>query len=397
MPNVPRTPTRARRRRPGAIVALVALAAACVTALPGSAGATGGGPSVQVIASGLNLSWGIDRGPWPGSVLVAESGSGNVLKVWDGGQWTVGSPGPSVTDVALGWWDVSYVIGLTEDGGPSNLLGRVQWDGTVTVDADLGAYEAANNPDQNQVYGIVDPPANCPVPEEFAAYTGIVDSNLYSVEVIANGWRLVADAAGNDILLVDDQGNISVIAVLPPVPKTIPAEILGDEGPIPVPECLQGVTYLAEPVPTSVVKGPDGWLYVSGLTGQPELPGTGVVFRVDPWTGESTVWQDGLTTAGDLTIDRKGRVYVTEVFGGTGPASETPGALVRINTTWGANGLEPTGVETIATGADGVVTPLGVTTDEHGNVYVSVKSLPLGPPGEGPPPATGEILKFSGL
>jgi hypothetical protein len=55
------------------------------------------------------------------------------------------------------------------------------------------------------------------------------------------------------------------------------------------------------------------------------------------------------------------------------------------------------GIDTIATGEDGVITPLGVTVDEHGNVYVSVKSLPLGPPDSGPPPATGEILRFSGL
>ena len=330
-------------------------------------------------------------------MLVAESGSGDVLKVWDGGQWTVGSPGLGVTDVGLGWWDVSYVIGLTEDGSPGNVLGRVQWDGTVTVDADLGAYEEANNPDQDQVYGIVDPPAGCDVPEELLGYNGIVDSNVYSVEVRPNGWRLVADAAGNDILLVDHEGNISVVAVLPPVPKILPAELMGDEGPIPLPPCRLGATYISEPVPTSVVKGPDGWIYVSGLTGQPELPGSGVVFRVNPWTGESTIWQDGLTTAGDIAFDGQGRLYVTEVFGGTGPTSETPGALVRINTKWGANGLQPTGIETIATGEDGVITPLGVTVDEHGNVYVSVKSLPLGPPDSGPPPATGEILRFSGL
>ena len=97
------------------------------------------------------------------------------------------------------------------------------------------------------------PEEDCEVPE--AAYTGIVDSNAYGVLALDDGTRYVTDAAGNDVLRVGQNGELSLVAVLPPVPKTLPSELETDEGPIPLPECLQGATYLAEPVPTSVVQG----------------------------------------------------------------------------------------------------------------------------------------------
>jgi hypothetical protein len=389
---------RARRWR--ALVAASVLALVAAVAIPQAASANGWGnnspsptPTIETVASGLTAPWGIDTGPF-GTVFVAESGTGGIVKIWNGAQWTIATTQPGVTDVAFdSWWAVSHVIGAPmEPGGPGNTLGRAFLDGTVVTESDIGAFETANNPDQSQTYGLVDPPAGCDVPEELAAYTGRVDSNAYGLLALDNGLRYVADAAGNDILKVGWNGDLSVVAVLPPIPKTLPAELETDEGSIPLPACLQGATYLAEPVPTAVVQGPDGWLYVSGLTGAPELPGSGVVFRVNPWTGESTVWQDGLTTAVDLAFDNWGRLYVAEVFGGD-PAG-APGALKRIDTTWGAWGLVPTGVTTIATGADGVVTPLGVATDDWGSVYVTVNGLPEG---DGPPTANGAVLKLTGF
>jgi hypothetical protein len=387
------------QRKSRALIAVTALAVTGAAILPQSASANGTwagsppAPTIETVASGLTAPWGIDTGPF-GTVFVAESGTGNIVKLWHGAQWSIATTSPGVTDVGFdAWWAVSHVIGAGEvPGPPSNTLGRAFLDGMVVTEADLGAFEAANNPDQGQTYGLVNPPAGCAVPPELASYTGIVDSNAYGVLALDNGLRLVADAAGNDIVKVDWSGNLSVVAVLPPIAKTLPAELETDEGAIPIPACLQGATYLAEPVPTSVVKGPDGWLYVSGLTGAPELPGSGVVFRVNPWTGESTVWQSGLTTAVDLSFDNWGRLYVAEVFGGD-PAG-APGALKRIDTTWGPGGLVPTGVTTVATGADGVVTPLGVATDDWGAVYVTVNGLPQG---DGPPTANGAVLKLTGF
>jgi hypothetical protein len=386
-----------KSRKPRTLVAASALAVTAGALVPQAASANGWGsspptPTIETFATGLTGPWGIDTGPY-GSVFVAESGTGNIVKFWHGEQRTIATTQPGITDVGFdSWWAVSHVIGAPmESGGPGNTLGRAFLDGTFVTESDIGAFEAANNPDQGQTYGLLDPPAGCAVPPELEAYTGVVDSNAYGVLALDNGTRLVADAAGNDILKVGWNGELSVVAVLPPVEKTLPAELETDTGSIPVPDCLVGASYLAEPVPTGVVKGPDGWLYVSGLTGAPELPGTGVVFRVNPWTGESTIWQDGLTTAVDLAFDNWGRLYVAEVFGGD-PAG-APGALVRIDTTWTGAGLVPAGVATIATGADGVITPLGVAIDEWGAVYVTTGGLPMG---DGPPEPTGSVLKLTG-
>jgi hypothetical protein len=387
-----------RARKPRALAAIGAVAITSAAVLPQAASANGWGsgsppaPTIETFATGLTAPWGIDTGPY-GSVFVAESGTGNIVKYWQGEQRTIATTQPGLTDVAFdSWWAVSHLVGAPmEPGGPGNTLGRAFLDGTLVSESDIGAFEAANNPDQGQTYGLVDPPANCAVPPELAAYTGRVDSNAYGLLALDNGTRYVADAAGNDILKVGWNGELSVVAVLPPIEKTLPAELETDTGSIALPACLVGAPYLAEPVPTGVVKGPDGWLYVTGLTGAPEVPGTGVVFRVNPWTGESRVWQDGLTSAVDLSFDNWGRLYVAEVFGGD--PTGAPGALVRVDTTWSRNGLVPTDVTTIATGADGVVTPLGVATDDWGAVYVTVGGLPQG---DAPPTPTGSVLKLTG-
>lgn len=355
--------------------------------------ATGPAPKIETVLDGLTAPWGVDVGPYD-SLFVAESGTGNIVKKWHGERRIVATTQPGITDVGFdAWWAVSHVIGAPRDpAGVGNTLGRAYLNGVVTTESDIGAFEKKNNPDQGQTYGLVNPPANCTVPPGLAAYTGLVDSNAYGLATLDDGTRLVADAAANDILRIGWNGEISVLAVLPPVEKQLPDTLETDTGSIPLPACLVGARYLAEPVPTAVVQGPDGWLYVSGLTGAPEVPGTGVVFRVNPWTGTSELWQTGLTSAVDLAFDRWGRLYVAEVFGGD-PTTGAPGALVRIDTMWTDHGLAPAQVKTIATGADGVVTPLGVATDDHGGVYVTVGGLPQG---EGPPTPTGAVLKLTG-
>ena len=64
---------------------------------------------------------------------------------------------------------------------------------------------------------------------EFAEYTGIVESHPYAVTAWQDGW-VVADAAGNDLLKVDEDGDVSVLAVLPTQPETITQEMADHEG-----------------------------------------------------------------------------------------------------------------------------------------------------------------------
>jgi hypothetical protein len=189
---------------------------------------------------------------------------------------------------------------------------------------------------------------------------------------------------------------------LQPVTRTLAAQLDTADGPVPVPACLQGAAFTGEVAPTSVAEGPDGWLYVGAQAGSEDVDGSGVVLRVNPWTGESSVWQDGLTTVSDIAFDSQGCLFVAEAFGGDSveaddaeDASDTAGALKRIDTTWVGGGLVAARVTTIASGADGVVTPMGVATDEAGAVFVTVHGASEDDDAE--PAANGQVLKLSGF
>ena len=75
-----------------------------------------------------------------------------------------------------------------------------------------------------------------------------IDSNPTGILRKGNGY-FITDSGGNALLHVNKKGSFKTIAVLPPT-------AIG-----------------ADPVPTSVVRGPDGALYVSQLTGFPFQPG----------------------------------------------------------------------------------------------------------------------------
>ena len=108
------------------------------------------------------------------------------------------------------------------------------------------------------------------------ALPGNIESNPNSVD--AKGKPvLVADAGGNDILGVRKRGGISVFSLLP-FGSALPPGAPPGTDPIPV-----------DPVPTSVVRGPDGSVYVGQLTGFPFVPGAASVFRIPPGGGAPEV------------------------------------------------------------------------------------------------------------
>ncbi|MDQ1716764.1 MAG: hypothetical protein QOE89_717, partial [Pseudonocardiales bacterium] len=86
-----------------------------------------------------------------------------------------------------------------------------------------------------------------------------------------------------------------------------------------LPDCVIGVTYNFEPVPTDVEVGPDGWLYVTTLPGGPEDPSAGArgsVYKVNPHTGRSVRIAIGFAGATNLALDGHGNIYVVELFAG---------------------------------------------------------------------------------
>ncbi|MFS0867211.1 ScyD/ScyE family protein [Microbacterium sp. 179-B 1A2 NHS] len=187
------------------------------------------------------------------------------------------------------------------------------------VYADTLAYETRRNPDRNVAYGVANPSA-C-VQEALAdagldaTYTGIVDSHAYSVAQLGRSW-VVADAGANALFTVDRRGRISTLAVLPAQPTRITAEMAAAVG---LPDCVVGVTYRFEAVPTDVEVGRDGMLYVTTLPGGPESPvfgARGALWKVNPYSGKAKQIASGFLGATNLALGKKGEIYVAEYFAG---------------------------------------------------------------------------------
>jgi hypothetical protein len=161
-------------------------------------------------------------------------------------------------------------------GAKSHLFGnliRVTQGGAVQQLADVAAHEARENP-----------------------YGGAVDSNPNGVLALP-ARRIVADAGANALIEVGANGRTHTLAVLPAVP---PVPNLGPR----------------EPVPTSVIEGPDGALYVGQLTGFPFFAGSSPVLRVEADGSSISAVAAGFTAVVDIAFDAGGALYVLEVARG---------------------------------------------------------------------------------
>jgi hypothetical protein len=312
-------------------VGVVALALVATSAPAASADA--------VVADDLTSPLGFAVGD-DGTLYVAEAFAGLVTKISPGGERqeiASAPPGSGTSGVAIApGGSVFYTLSLPpEQGSPPDTALAVAYPGgrTKTI-ASLAEYEAANNPDAGNTYGILHRGAcyrdfgKYPRFLGPVQYTGQVESNPYAVAWESAGNLLVADAAGNDIVRVD-HGAVSTVAVLPPINQELDKKAVRQQvrqinrklekrGKDPIPRssldsCI-GKKYASNPVPTDVEIGPDGDYYVSTLPGAPELPGTSRVYRVDSTSGDLSVVARGLTGGTDLAVADDGTIYVTELF-----------------------------------------------------------------------------------
>lgn len=297
-------------RVPRALIAASALSALALTT-PALASAADRSPVVKEWSSQLAA---------PFSLAV----EGHRLLVADGGTGTVGQlqPDGTIAPIVEG---VPGLAGLAVRGSWMAYGSSVEDDATepptisesglnirdprgATTYIDFRAYEDANNPDAGNAYGVTDP-TSCAAG---TAYTGLYDSHVYGVAAWHRGW-LVADAASNAVYQVSDKGEISTLAVLPPVPVTLTAETAGMLG---LGDCAIGDVYYAEPVPTGVAVGPGGAIYVTTLPGFPgESASLGALWRINSRTGAISQVASGFSGATSLSIAAN-RVYVAELFGG---------------------------------------------------------------------------------
>ncbi|MGE3798937.1 MAG: ScyD/ScyE family protein, partial [Thermomicrobiales bacterium] len=174
--------------------------------------------TVSVVASGITsyLIGGFEA-TGPAGIAVAD---GTIYV-------SVGGPGPATGTVPASDHD-NRVIAIDEATGE------------ITVLADIGAYEIANNPDPNAV-----------------------DSNLYGLAQGADGLLYVADAGGNTVYSVDPTtGELAVVAVIPGI--ELPEEMQQPGG-----NPARGGAQELDPVPTGVAIGGNGDVFVSLLSGGP--------------------------------------------------------------------------------------------------------------------------------
>lgn len=188
-------------------------------------------------------------------------------------------------------------------GDEGQALYRVS-QGKARMVADLHAFEVANNPH----------PAEPP------------ESNPFDVQALGGEYAVVADAAANDLLLVSDEGVIEVLAVFPDevVSTANVKNLLGCPG-SGAGLCFAPDNIPAQPVPTSVAVGPDGWFYVGELKGFPAPLNESRVWRVAPWAdwvycsadGSTpdcqVVFDGGFTSIIDLAFGPDGLLYVAEL------------------------------------------------------------------------------------
>jgi hypothetical protein len=147
------------------------------------------------------------------------------------------------------------------------------------------------------------------------------ESNPYGLAIARNGDALVADAAGNDLIRVTPDGVAVTVARFDL--ESISTDHLPPDFPGgPLPPTLD-----AESVPTTVVIGPDGAIYVGELKGFPFRPGTSRIWRIKQgaqgaWCSVNTpdpshkcsLYSSGYTAIQDIAFDRSsGRLYVYEL------------------------------------------------------------------------------------
>jgi len=313
--------------------------------------------------SALDAPRGLALGP-EGALYVAEAGRGGagpcivvralpvcygptgaISRLWRGDQERIVTALPStinaVGDVVgpmdismLGRGDAYVTIGFGADpalrdqlGEAGHLFGnliKVAASGEWRAVSDVSAYETEFNP-----------------------AGGPLDSNPFGL-LAEPGHEVIADAGANALLERDANGHLSVIATFTSRPFAS-----------------------TDAVPTSVVRGPDGALYVGQLTGLPFTAGAANIYRVVPGQAPQ-VYLSGFKTIIDIAFGPEGSLYVLQYA--TGPFLSGNGALIRVY---------PDGTrETITTA---LKQPTAVAVGPDGALYVSNHGNSVG---------SGEVIRI---
>ncbi|HSJ23242.1 MAG TPA: ScyD/ScyE family protein [Longimicrobiales bacterium] len=304
-----------------------------------------------------------------GSILVVENTTVRALR---GGVYTSiitvpTEPGATTNGIAAIGAGAYFVTSGGLDKAEGAGLWRVS-QGRARLVADIGAFERMHDPDAWAGPGWKD--RRC---EEDPAqgFTEGPQSNPYHVTALSGSRALVADAAGNTVLLASTTGAVDLVAVLTPP--------LDDEDEYMVLFSLpDGTDCYVQPVPTAVAVGPEGDYYVGELTGVTPGDLMGVaptlsrVWRIDGGSLNVVCPSDdcrelvsGLTSVVDLAFGPDGMLYVAEMdangwFAGAILGMRAGGRVSRCDPTTGACDVV----------AEDLTLPGAITFDRRGDAWI---------------------------
>lgn len=345
----------ARRNSRRALLAAAALATTAAMAAPVTAQAAAPtGPTVTVIASNLLNPRKITVLP-DGGLLVAESGAG--LASCAAGQTCAGATGAIY--LADRHWQGTVVSGLEsaattpttagsalEANGPVQALPDGHGGFVVLAGTDNATTRAALGP-AGAVSGTLYRAGSGQVISDLVGYEFAHDpdgqaapeSNPFGMVATPGGGWQVADAGANDVLGITANGTTTTTAVIPY-------------------SVVAGTSQ--ESVPSAVVRGHDGALYVSDLGGM--QTGGSQIWRLLPGRAPQLV-AGGLTDIVDLAVDPQGNLVALSLTAGYGATGAAPGGLFKISTSTGQVTAIPTG--------DLLQMPTGLAIGPQGQIYVS--------------------------
>lgn len=235
--------------------------------------------------------------------------------------------------------------------------------GGARMIADIQAYEFEHDPDVRLGDQWKHPDCEViPLPDGTIGSAG-PQSNPYKLARLSGDEVLLADAAGNTVLSIRQNGAVELVAVLNP-----PVDENGDWRELFSLE--DGTPCYVQPVATAVAVGPDDAVYVGELTGDPAVPGWSRIWRIEPGargvtcpSEECTVAFDGLTSIVDLEFAPDGDLIVVEIeqAGWSAAPEDAVGGAVLTCTL---------GTGECQTAHAGLHSPNAVAVDKHGDTWL---------------------------
>ncbi len=324
----------------------------------------------------------------PGELFVADA-SGGVVPIVRGETGTpIAFPQQTVTDVSPAnpatLWALTGATGPAPVG-PQNDTGQglhLIRNGEARKIVNLFEFERTVNP--HTAAPPMDPTAPVNPP----------DSNPYDVHALGPQAALVVDAGGNDLLRIDRDGNVEVLAVFPDsvVPTANLKAVNGCPTPPPGPNfCGLPDALNAQAVPTSIAVDRRGFIYVGELRGFPAPSDESSIWRIHPDAENAQcgvsphcvkVFDGGFTSIIDLAFGPDGLLYVTELDEASWAAIEIFGrpqggtinaCSVRLGFCYEVE--------------EDIPQPTAIAFDHHGALWATRNSLE---------PGAGEVFKVRG-